>query len=149
MTLNQTCSECKQTANVDSSAKNWACANCQRINKTIVPKYIDTTWETAHYDVWGNDKDGYEINDVYRQSSEVEIRIAIKVNNAGTPQEFLSAYPSNSQIRKALGLRRFKIDTDGDDLVIYVNRSRDSYPCGEIRCTSHESLSPIRPLKAS
>jgi hypothetical protein len=107
-------------------------------------QYIDTVWETASYDVWGNARDGYEVNDVYRNHEELHLRIAVTVNNAGTPQEFLSAYPSDTQIRYALGLRRFRLDTDSDDIVIYVNRDRDGYPCGEIRCTSHESLSPIR-----
>ena len=39
---------------------------------------------------------------------------------------------------------RFKIETEGDDVNISVNRARDSYPCGEMFCTSHDSLSPIR-----
>jgi hypothetical protein len=107
------------------------------------PQYIETTWEIRTYDVWGNAKDGYEVNDTYR-AGEVTIRCKIEVNNPGTPQEFLSASPSDSQIRRALSLRRFKIETDGDDLHIYVNRAKDSYPCGELYCTSHESLSPIR-----
>jgi hypothetical protein len=106
-------------------------------------QYIDTTWELRRYDVWGNAKDGFDVNDLHR-GGEVTIRCKIEVNNAGTPQEFLSASPSDSQIRKALGLGRFKIETDGDDLTIYVNRARDGYPCGELYCTSHESLSPIR-----
>ena len=106
-------------------------------------KYIETTWEIRTYDVWGNAKDGYEVNDSYR-AGEVTLRLKVKVNNAGTPQEFLSAYPTDSQIREALSLRRIKIETDGDDLSIYVNRARDSYPCGELYCTSHKSLSPIR-----
>ena len=106
-------------------------------------QYIDTTWEARSYDVWGNAKDGYEVNDTYC-NGEVTIRCKIEINNADTPQEFLSAYPSDSQLRKALGLRRFKIETDGDDLTIYVNRARDGYPCGELYCTSHESLCPIR-----
>ncbi len=110
-------------------------------NLKPAPKYVDTTWELRTYDVWGNAKDGYEVNDTYR-AGEVTIRCKVEVNNAGTPQEFLSAYPSDSQIRRALSLRRFKLELDGDDLHIYVNR--DGYPCGELYCTSHESLSPIR-----
>lgn len=106
-------------------------------------QYINTTWEVRSYDVWGNARDGYEVNDSYN-CGEVEIRCRVEINNAGKPQEFLSATPSDSQIRKALGLRRFKIETNGDDLTIYVNRARDGYPCGELHCTSHESLSPIR-----
>jgi hypothetical protein len=107
------------------------------------PKYINTTWECKSYDVWGNAKDGYEVNDVV-SSWTVDLRIPVEVNNPGTPQEFVSAYPTNSQIRKALGLRRFRLSVDGDDLNVYVNRDRDGYPCGEMYCTSHESLSPIR-----
>jgi hypothetical protein len=106
-------------------------------------QYVNTTWELRVYDVWGNARDGYDVNDSWR-IGETDIRIAVQVNNAGTPQEFLSACPSDSQIRQALGLRRFKLELDGDDLNIYVNRAKDSYPLGELYCTSHESLSPIQ-----
>lgn len=104
---------------------------------------METTWELRTYDVWGNAKDGFEVNDT-RRAGEITIRCAVERNNADTPQEFLSAYPSNSQIRRALNLRRHKLDLDGDDLSIYVNRAEDGYPLGEMYCTSHESLSPIR-----
>ena len=106
-------------------------------------KYIDTTGELHTYDVWGNAKDGYEVNDT-RRAGETTIRCKVEVNNAGTSQEFLSAFPSDSQLRRALNLRRFKIETEGDDLSIYVTRAKDGYPCGELYCNSHESLSPIR-----
>jgi hypothetical protein len=106
-------------------------------------QYVNTTWELRTYDVWGNARDGYEVNDTFR-AGETAIRCKVEVNNAGTPQEFLSAYPSDSQIRQALNLRRFKLELDGDDLNIYVNRAKDSYPLGELYCTSHESLSPIQ-----
>jgi len=135
------CGKVRSILYSDSPA-DWICNEC----RTKRPRYVDTTWEIRSYDVWGNAKDGYEVNNSWR-IGEVTIRCKVEVNNAGTPQEFLSAYPSNSQIRKALGLGRFKIETDGDDLNIYVNRARDSCPCGELYCTSHESLSPIRAKK--
>lgn len=106
------------------------------------PKTIDTTWQLSSYDVWGNAKDGYEVNDVYRHGEE-RLRLNVTVNNPGTEHEFLSAYPTKSQIRRIGGLGRFRIDLDGDDTHIYINRSRDGYPCGEMFCTSHQSLSPI------
>lgn len=112
-------------------------------NSPTYPTYISTRWELRSYDVWGNSRDGWEVNDTYR-IGEVTLRLRVTVNNPGTPQEFLSAYPTDSQIRKSLRLRRFKLELDGDDLSIYVNRARDSYPCGELYCLSHESLSPIR-----
>ena len=122
------------------SPADWLCNDC-RTKK--IPAFVETTWELRTYDVWGNAKDGFEVNDT-RSAGEVSIRCRVEVNNAGTPQEFLSAYPSDSQIRRALYLRRFKLELDGDDLTIYANRAKDGYPLGEMHCTSHESLSPIR-----
>lgn len=103
-----------------------------------------TTWDVWTYDVWGNEDDGYEVNDRYNQHRDYEIECAVEVYNAGTPQQFESAYPSDEQIREALGLRdSCQFETDGDDLTIYVN-TVDGYPLGELNCTSHESLSAIR-----
>jgi hypothetical protein len=103
---------------------------------------ILTVWEMATYDVWGNAKDGYEVNDVYRHG-EVEMRIPQTRYNVGTPQEFLGAYPTDRQLKSIFGTR-CRIDTDGDDLNITVTRQRDGYPLGELHCMSHSSLSPIR-----
>lgn len=109
-------------------------------------KRITTTWEIATYDVWGNARDGYDVNDVYRQGS-VTLVLTVEKFNEGTPQEFESASPTDRQLRRVFGLGRIQLDTDGDDLAIYVNRARDGYPIGELRCTSHKSLSPIQPTK--
>lgn len=106
-------------------------------------KKITTEWELRTYDVWGNAKDGYEINDSFR-NGKITLSLPVKTHNVGTPHEYQSASPSDTQIRAAFGYERVRIDTDGDDLTIYVNRSRDNYPIGEMLCTSHESLSPIR-----
>lgn len=105
--------------------------------------YIETTWELRAYDVWGNARDGYAVNDSHVFAREYPLRLRIETNNPGTPHTFDSATPSDSQIRRAFGVR-CRIDTDGDDVTIYVNRARDGYPIGEMHCTSHASLSPIR-----
>lgn len=151
---------------------------------------LKTTWELATYDVWGNAKDGWEVNDTYR-GRDVELEIPQTRNNAGrewhvchnpecksngrgvlthadvavaelTPdlqtdlcndcgcpvtmesQEFISAYPTEKQIREVFGLGREKLEVDGDDLHITVSRRRDGKPIGEMRCTNHESLSPVK-----
>jgi hypothetical protein len=110
-------------------------------------KYINTTWQTATYDVWGNEKDGYEVNDVYR-GREIELRIPVTVNNPGTPQQFESAYPTDRQIREALDCKpRIRLTLDGDDLTIYADHESSGYPLGELHCVSHESLSPVREVK--
>ena len=103
---------------------------------------LPTTWDLRTYDVWGNAADGYEVNDVY-SAGAVELRIPQTRFNLGTPQEFIGAFPTDRQIKRAFGVN-CRIDTEGDDLHITVNRTRDGYPIGEMRCTSHARLSPIR-----
>lgn len=171
---------------------------------------VPTTWELRTYDVWGNARDGYEVNDTY-SAGTVELRIPQTRYNVGVSwhvcrnpecpgnnpcghnppcafgahrreshgvipiqaheysqekrgidsvparylcpecdqpvalesQEFISATPTGRQIKRAFGVT-CRIDTDGDDLTIYVNRARDGYPIGEMYCTSHTSLSPVR-----
>lgn len=109
-------------------------------------QYIKTTWEMWTYDVWGNAKEGYQVNDRYKQRA-IDLRLVVKTYNAGTPQEFVSASPTDAQLKSVFGTLAY-IETDGDDTTIYVRRTRDDYPLGEIHCTSHESLSPIREAKS-
>ncbi len=106
---------------------------------------VVTTWEVWTYDVWGNEEEGFEVNDRSCIDRNLELILDIEVNNPGTPQEFLSANPTNQQIREALGVKpRIKLELDGDDTYIYVNAEKNGFPLGEMSCTSHESLSPIR-----
>lgn len=113
-----------------------------------MPKYITTKWELATYDVWGNSRDGFEVNDVYSKG-KVEISCAVERLNVGTPQEFESASPSNRQIRQAFGLGKVRLELGGDDMQITINRARDGYPIGEMTCVSHSSLSPIKDIGQS
>lgn len=118
--------------------------------KTTVPAgSIKTTWSLRTYDVWGNSKDGYEVNDSY-SAGEVELRIpqtrynvGMGIRRDGSPLEFTGASPSDRQIKRAFGVT-CRIDTDGDDLNIEVTRQRDGYPIGSMHCESHASLSPVR-----
>lgn len=103
---------------------------------------VKTTWELRTYDVWGNAKDGYEVNDSY-SSGTVTFYAAQTKHNVGTPYEFVSAALTNRQIKQAFSVN-CRIDVDGDDIHYYVNRQRDGYPLGEMECTSHKSLSPVR-----
>lgn len=106
--------------------------------------FITTKWETYDYDVWGNERDGWDVNDTLRGAT-VKLRLKVEVNNRGTPQEFLSAYPTDRQIRSALGIKKgVRLSLDGDDLNIEVSAASNDYPLGRLVCVSHESLSPIR-----
>jgi len=109
----------------------------------VKKRCIDTTWKVLTHDVWGNVKDGYEVNDNYGHG-EVPLRLVVETYNPGTPHAFDSAYPTDAQIRAIFGFPRVQIETDGDDINIYVRRVSDSYPIGTLYCTSHDSLSPIR-----
>ena len=108
---------------------------------------LPTTWELRTYDVWGNAKDGYDVNDVY-SAGEVELRIPITRYNVGTPSEFKHANPTNRQIKLAFGVT-CQIETEGDDMYIEITRKRDGYPIGEMVCMSHVSLSPISARKVA
>jgi hypothetical protein len=106
---------------------------------------IETTWEIWDYDVWGNARDGYEVNDRSCIDRAYPLTLTVTTYNHDTSQQFRAAYPTDKQIKRALGIKpRVRIETDGDCITIYVNASRDGYPLGEMYCTSHESLSPIR-----
>jgi hypothetical protein len=105
---------------------------------------IETSWELRTYDVWGNARDGYDVNDSFVVNRNYPMTLDVVVNNKGTAQEFKSAYPSDKQIRQALDLTGIKLSLDGDNTTIYINRERDGYPLGELSCVSHDSLSPIR-----
>lgn len=103
-----------------------------------------TTWRVWTYDVWGNADDGYDVNDRY-DHGEQEIRIPKTRHNVGTEQEFVSASPTDKQIKEMLDVRpSVEIDTDGDDMNIYVRAADDGYPIGELENVSHKSLSPVR-----
>lgn len=114
------------------------------------PKYagtIKTCWELRTYDVWGNETDGFQVNDT-SEAGEIELHLAVYRYNVGTPHEFKSAAPSDRQIKRAFGVN-CRIDADGDDLHVTVDRRRDGRPLGEMTCTSHESLSPVRKAEAT
>jgi hypothetical protein len=105
-------------------------------------KTIETVWNVRTYDVWGNRKDGYEVNDIH-SCGTVTINCKIQTHNAGSCGDFKCATPSDYQLQTIFGVR-CALNTDGDDTHIYVDRAADSYPIGELECESHDSLAPIR-----
>ena len=105
-------------------------------------KKIKTTWEIWTYDVWGNKRDGYEVNDRFCINRNKELILKVESFNTGTPREFESASPSDYAIKKIFGVS-CDIESNGDDTQIFVERKSDGLPVGELNCTSHKSLSPI------
>lgn len=105
---------------------------------------ILTRWSLRTYDVWGNAEDGYDVNDTF-DAGEVELRIPQTRYNVGLEGEFIGAYPTDRQIKRAFGVT-CRIATNGDDCYITVDRASDGMPIGEMTCVSHESLSPVRAM---
>jgi len=107
-------------------------------------KTIATIWEVWTYDVWGNAEDGWEVNDCSCIDRHCELELLVETYNYGTPRAFDGASPTDEDIKDVLGIRAdVAIETDGDDLAIYVTAADDGYPLGELHCISHKSLSPI------
>lgn len=114
-------------------------------NPVITNRTELTTWSCATYDVWGNTKEGYDNNGI-NHTWNVQLDLHVELNNPGTNRFFVSAFPTDKQIKDTFGVN-CHLDILGDDTHIYINRSKDSYPIGEMICESHESLSPIRRRK--
>jgi hypothetical protein len=105
---------------------------------------IKTEWViTLCHDIWGNEEDGYTVNDQMVIDNARLIILKPEKHNVNTPNEFKSAYPSDKQIKEIFSLNNdAKLDLMGDDINIYVNLE-SGYPIGEMNCISHKSLSPV------
>lgn len=72
-------------------------------------------WRVYSYDVWGNAKDGYEVNNVFRTNEIIPIpNVVLKSDKA------LITYLKNIGYFKK-GVKRNLIEFDGDDRTIYVS----------------------------
>ena len=83
-------------------------------------------YKACNYDVWGNKKEGYEVNDVYLVNSEVKIKKDISDNDL------------KREVKKIFDLKRnirlSSIDIEGEDIyTLYFNYNIDNYPIGELR----------------
>ena len=104
-------------------------------------KFVWTTWEVWEYDVVGNRQEGYTVNDRFTISREYRMKVRVKTYFVGTPREFQSAFPTDRQLKQALGIKpRVRIATAGDDEGIYVEHASSGYPFGELMLVSPHSL---------
>ena len=84
------------------------------------------------YDVWGNEEEGYEVNNVFSTGNVENFLCMEIVHNPDTEHEFYSYPVSDQQIADAFGCDVSRIETDGDDECIYIT-GEDNYPLGEYR----------------
>ncbi|MCI0560272.1 MAG: hypothetical protein MN733_17435 [Nitrososphaera sp.] len=84
-----------------------------------------SNFEVVEYDVWGNEEDGYVVNDVFRTGNHIslnECELESDVLLADALTEGLICF------RKASDLR-----FGGDSSVIYVNEAYTGKPLFELR----------------
>jgi hypothetical protein len=94
-------------------------------------KSITMKFQLWTYDVWGNAKDGYEVNDRYKSSEVIEIQVKATVHNAGTPHEFIAYHPTDRQLSRAVGCKGLEWDGESD-YTLYATRARDGKPMCEL-----------------
>lgn len=82
------------------------------------------TYKIYTYDVWGNAEDGYEVNNMFESSFIIMLKP--DCSDQEIKEALIETGFCNDEILKE------KIDTDGDDTIIYINLS-DGEPFCELR----------------
>ena len=101
-------------------------------------------YDVFTYDVWGNEEDGYEVNDVYPLARGVEVKQEEAEYNGDTPHPFIDWDVPDKEIIKALNIKpRTAIEVNGEDgAVLYVEASADCYPLGELHFVGLKDAPP-------
>ena len=87
------------------------------------------TFDVYTYDVWGNARDGFDVNDRYK-SGTVDIRCKRQVFNEGTEHQFESFEPTDRQLSIAAAFCG-SVTWDGDGNIYYAT-ARNGKPIGEL-----------------
>ena len=88
-------------------------------------------YEIISYDVWGNKKDGFEVNDAHHTGLEIEIA------DGATDKEIVQALKRAGFLKR--GLRYSSIEIDGEEgFSLYVTYEPDWYPLCELRPIEEE-----------
>ena len=94
------------------------------------PKTKFRTYRLYTYDVWGNARDGFQVNDRYWQG-EIGVTCKRQVYNAGTDQEFATYEPTDLQLNRAIGGRGLSWDGESDH-TLYAENKRNGCPACEL-----------------
>lgn len=115
-------------------------------------KYIRVRYQVLALDVWGNAKDGFEVNQIFRTNDELECTAVLKRYNEGRPGEFYQYEPEDKYVVRALkaaGLLKKRVHTrsltiDGEnDATLYVEATRNSEPLWHLECLEPEKLASV------
>lgn len=99
------------------------------IQPAKVPQFKIRRYRLWTYDVWGNARDGFDVND---RSSHgyVEIKCRRAIYNAGTVHEFSRWEPTDRQLSRAAGFSR--VSWDGMEGHYTAEQSSNGRPIGEL-----------------
>lgn len=103
---------------------------CAIIDGKIIPGEYQE-WTIYWYDVWGNDEDGYEVNDIWPRGT-ITFFAEESIFNKGTEHQFIRYHISDAAIKNELETNR-ELDIDGDSDIIYVNIASNGKPYCEFR----------------
>ena len=94
------------------------------------PAFRIRRYRAWSYDVWGNARDGFDVNDRY-DHGHVDIRCKRQVYNAGAAHEFAAYDPTDRQLSRAVGARG--VEWDGEsDYTLYATQRRNGRPICEL-----------------
>jgi len=82
-------------------------------------------YDVVSLDVWGNAKDGYDVNQSF--ATGVTVDIPDVDNDADIIVELID------HAMLSPGCSTDNIEIDGDDYCLYINRKEDCYPLFELR----------------
>ena len=83
-------------------------------------------YEIVVYDVWGNKKDGHEVNAEYKTGELVELGV---VDN---DRDIIKKLKEKGYIGQKKRYSSYEIEGE-DGYVLYVHRAKDYYPVCELR----------------
>ena len=83
------------------------------------------TWTVATLDVWGNEKDGWDVNNVYKYCDDLVIA------DDADEHDIMQALKRMGLLKKACQLRWLDIDWC-DDTMIEINQAKNGYPLFQI-----------------
>ncbi|MCI0556974.1 MAG: hypothetical protein MN733_00645 [Nitrososphaera sp.] len=88
------------------------------------------TFDVIDYDVWGNEDDGYFVNDYFPTGSQV----TLSERQLSNDNLLVKALAKKITFHKASNL-----EIDGDDEIIYVNAASTGKPLFELRLSERDS----------
>lgn len=93
---------------------------------------VTMRYKIKSYDVWGNARDGWDVNNVFTDGT-VDICVRGHVFNVGTAQAFVSYTPTDRQCSRAANVRGGSWDSSADcETVITCDDRRSGKPLGEL-----------------